>query len=170
MLAISPAQIYSSRAVSTRRVSFRRVEDTAWRQSQMHRIIPTDNLPLVMHYCQRYALGRWFFSKYKLREDFSTVMLHCCENHQKMSPNYTTGTFSQMVSKWRIITNWIVITILSRMDGCCALSCFHSMGGDDSNQNQTLCWSRCEFPKDSSLSWRANVWTIRGWSFESISD
>mmetsp|Transcript_5179 Transcript_5179/g.8521 ORF Transcript_5179/g.8521 Transcript_5179/m.8521 type:complete len:511 (-) Transcript_5179:53-1585(-) len=32
--------------------------------------IPTNNLPFVMHYCQRYALGRWFFSKYKLREDY----------------------------------------------------------------------------------------------------
>ena len=32
--------------------------------------ISEDDLPLVLHYCQRYALGRWFFSKYKLREDF----------------------------------------------------------------------------------------------------
>ena len=32
--------------------------------------IPQENLPLVLHYCQRYSLGRWFFSKYKLREDF----------------------------------------------------------------------------------------------------
>jgi peptidyl serine alpha-galactosyltransferase len=27
-------------------------------------------LPYIMHYCQRYAVGRWFFSKYMLREDF----------------------------------------------------------------------------------------------------
>ena len=26
-------------------------------------------LPYVLHYCQRYALGRYFFSKYKLRDD-----------------------------------------------------------------------------------------------------
>ena len=32
--------------------------------------IPVEKLPYVMHYCQRYAVGRWFFSKYKLREDF----------------------------------------------------------------------------------------------------
>lgn len=32
--------------------------------------IPIEKLPYVMHYCQRYAVGRWFFSKYKLREDF----------------------------------------------------------------------------------------------------
>jgi peptidyl serine alpha-galactosyltransferase len=32
--------------------------------------IPMTNLPYVMHFCQRYAVGRWFFSKYKLREDF----------------------------------------------------------------------------------------------------
>jgi len=30
---------------------------------------PEDNLPFVLHYCQRYSLGRWFFNKYKLRED-----------------------------------------------------------------------------------------------------
>ena len=32
--------------------------------------IPQENLPFVLHYCQRYSLGRWFFGKYKLREDF----------------------------------------------------------------------------------------------------
>jgi peptidyl serine alpha-galactosyltransferase len=32
--------------------------------------IPTTRLPYVMHFCQRYAVGRWFFSKYTLREDF----------------------------------------------------------------------------------------------------
>jgi hypothetical protein len=32
--------------------------------------IPQENLPLVLHYCHRYALGRWFFSKHKVREDF----------------------------------------------------------------------------------------------------
>jgi hypothetical protein len=32
--------------------------------------ISEEDLPLVLHYCQRYALGRWFFSKYKLRKDF----------------------------------------------------------------------------------------------------
>jgi len=31
--------------------------------------IPIRELPFVLHYCQRYSLGRWFFSKYKLRED-----------------------------------------------------------------------------------------------------
>jgi hypothetical protein len=34
--------------------------------------IPMNQMPLVLHYCQRYSLGRWFFSKYKLREDFFT--------------------------------------------------------------------------------------------------
>jgi peptidyl serine alpha-galactosyltransferase len=28
--------------------------------------IPQDNLPFVFHYCQRYALGRWFIGKYKI--------------------------------------------------------------------------------------------------------
>lgn len=29
-----------------------------------------NKLPFVFHYCQRYALGRWFVGKYKLPEDF----------------------------------------------------------------------------------------------------
>lgn len=28
--------------------------------------------PFVFHYCQRYAVGKWFVGKYKLREDFFT--------------------------------------------------------------------------------------------------
>ena len=31
--------------------------------------IAVRQLPFVLHYCQRYAIGRYFFSKYKLRED-----------------------------------------------------------------------------------------------------
>jgi len=30
------------------------------------------NAPFVFHYCQRYAVGKWFVGKYKLREDFFT--------------------------------------------------------------------------------------------------
>jgi hypothetical protein len=32
--------------------------------------LPQRKLPFVMHFCQRYALGRWFFSKYKLNEEY----------------------------------------------------------------------------------------------------
>lgn len=32
--------------------------------------IPIENLPFVFHYCQRYALGRWFIGKYKLPKKF----------------------------------------------------------------------------------------------------
>lgn len=32
--------------------------------------LQTQKLPYVLHYCQRYALGRYFFSKYKLNEEF----------------------------------------------------------------------------------------------------
>jgi hypothetical protein len=31
--------------------------------------VTVNALPYALHYCQRYAMGRWFFSKYKLRED-----------------------------------------------------------------------------------------------------
>jgi hypothetical protein len=32
--------------------------------------VSVTKLPYVLHYCQRYALGRFFFSKYKLNEQF----------------------------------------------------------------------------------------------------
>jgi hypothetical protein len=32
-------------------------------------VLTDDYVPYVLHFCQRYALGRWFFSKYKLHED-----------------------------------------------------------------------------------------------------
>ena len=31
---------------------------------------PYDELPHVLHYCQRYMLGKWFIGKYRLRKDF----------------------------------------------------------------------------------------------------
>ena len=31
---------------------------------------PQSQLPHVIHYCQRYFLGKYFISKYKLRKDF----------------------------------------------------------------------------------------------------
>lgn len=31
---------------------------------------PKEKMPHVLHYCQRYALGKWFIGKYKLRKDF----------------------------------------------------------------------------------------------------
>lgn len=39
-------------------------------------------LPFVLHFCQRYALGRFFFSKYKLPED----MFDNCEGPMMMEP------------------------------------------------------------------------------------
>lgn len=32
--------------------------------------VPMDRLPFVFHYCQRYALGRWFIGKYKIPKNF----------------------------------------------------------------------------------------------------
>lgn len=40
------------------------------RQVSSSLIMSTQRLPYVLHYCQRYALGRFFFSKYKLNENF----------------------------------------------------------------------------------------------------
>jgi hypothetical protein len=31
---------------------------------------PPDSVPHVLHYCQRYMIGKWFIGKYRLRKDF----------------------------------------------------------------------------------------------------
>lgn len=38
--------------------------------SNICRDFPKGELPHVIHYCQRYYLGKWFIGKYKLRKDF----------------------------------------------------------------------------------------------------
>lgn len=60
--------------------------------------IPMDQMPLVLHYCQRYSLGRWFFSKYKLREDFFT-----CEAPLLREPPPNLGE----IYDWNIFPNEI---------------------------------------------------------------
>lgn len=32
--------------------------------------VPKDQLPHVLHFCQRYMLGKWFIGKYRLPKDF----------------------------------------------------------------------------------------------------
>ena len=39
-------------------------------ESQICRDFPVSEMPHVMHYCQRYYLGKWFIGKYQLRKDF----------------------------------------------------------------------------------------------------
>lgn len=39
-------------------------------RSEVCQAVDAEKLPFVFHYCQRYALGRWFVGKYKLPEDF----------------------------------------------------------------------------------------------------
>eukprot|EP00546_Thalassionema_frauenfeldii_P016667 CAMPEP_0178905406 /NCGR_PEP_ID=MMETSP0786-20121207/6260_1 /TAXON_ID=186022 /ORGANISM="Thalassionema frauenfeldii, Strain CCMP 1798" /LENGTH=237 /DNA_ID=CAMNT_0020577015 /DNA_START=620 /DNA_END=1330 /DNA_ORIENTATION=- len=47
---------------------FRFLDDVS-RAEACNANIPASELPFVLHYCQRYAIGRWFFSKYKLHEN-----------------------------------------------------------------------------------------------------
>jgi peptidyl serine alpha-galactosyltransferase len=60
--------------------------------------IPTIQLPYVMHYCQRYAVGRWFFSKYTLREDFFE-----CKSPLMKEPPKNVGE----VYDWHIFPNGV---------------------------------------------------------------
>ena len=42
---------------------------------------PRDRLPYVLHYCQRYLLGKWFIGKYRLPKDFIS-----CESPMLLEP------------------------------------------------------------------------------------
>jgi hypothetical protein len=39
-------------------------------RDEVCRPVDFEKLPFVFHYCQRYALGRWFIGKYRLPEQF----------------------------------------------------------------------------------------------------
>lgn len=56
-------------------------------------------LPFVLHYCQRYALGRWFFSKYKLAED----IFDNCTAPMLMEPPREVAT----IYDWNLFPNGI---------------------------------------------------------------
>jgi len=43
--------------------------DGVTREEACHAKVSPRKQPFVLHYCQRYAIGRWFFSKYKLHEN-----------------------------------------------------------------------------------------------------
>jgi len=43
--------------------------DDVTREKACNAKVSPNKLPFVLHYCQRYAIGRWFFSKYKLHEN-----------------------------------------------------------------------------------------------------
>lgn len=48
--------------------------------------IPMEELPYVLHYCQRFALGRWFFGKHKMPKKFFD-----CESPLLREPSYDTA-------------------------------------------------------------------------------
>ena len=61
--------------------------------------LPVRDLPFVLHYCQRYALGRYFFSKYKLRED----VFDSCEAPMMIEPPRDVA----VVYDWNMFPNGI---------------------------------------------------------------
>jgi hypothetical protein len=61
--------------------------------------ITLKEIPFVVHYCQRYALGRWFFSKYKLRED---MFNNCSAPLMKEPPSDVADIYD-----WYIFPNGI---------------------------------------------------------------
>jgi hypothetical protein len=47
----------------------------------------TANLPFILHYCKRYFIGKWFFSKYRLRKNF----VSCGVDLLQMPPSNITS-------------------------------------------------------------------------------
>jgi hypothetical protein len=66
--------------------------------------VSTQQLPYVLHYCQRYALGRYFFSKYKLNEAFFE-----CDAPLMKEPPLNVGD----IYDWYIFPNGIETADLS---------------------------------------------------------
>jgi hypothetical protein len=64
-------------------------------------------LPYVLHYCQRYALGRFFFSKYKLNEHFFD-----CDAPLMWEPPLHVGD----IYDWYIFPNGIEMSDMSHPD------------------------------------------------------
>ena len=50
-------------------------------------ISETANLPYILHYCKRYLVGKWFWSKYRLRKNF----LSCDVDLLEMPPSNITS-------------------------------------------------------------------------------
>lgn len=82
-------------------------KENVTRQNACLAPIPTRELPFVMHFCQRYAVGRWFFSKYKLREDFFD-----CEAPLMKEPPLNVGE----IYDWYIFPNGWEVKDHSRTD------------------------------------------------------
>jgi hypothetical protein len=66
---------------------------------EVHLGIPIKDLPYVLHYCQRYAMGRYFFSKYKLREN----MFDKCEGNIMIEPPRDVAS----IYDWNMFPNGI---------------------------------------------------------------
>lgn len=83
---------------------------------------PKSEYPHVIHYCQRYVLGKWFFGKYRLRKDF----ISCEAPLLKVPPDdlalkYTTammpdGTFKQYNDKHSKEEAFMVCAMIDAMN------------------------------------------------------
>lgn len=108
-------------------------------------------LPFVLHYCQRYAIGRYFFSKYKLRED----LFDDCEAPMLLEPppdvvqTYDWNLFPNGVehtnfaatknAEWKqtklgqshIRNGWLLCTVLFGINGAIEAYKREKCGSDD---------------------------------------
>lgn len=116
--------------------------------------IPNERLPLVLHYCQRYALGRWFFSKYKLREDFfdckSPLMREPPRNVAEIYdwmvfPNgVDTEDFSPPEKLDSIITNGYMLCTIVYALNYVATEIKRAHCGEDANYEKTFQFHKAE--------------------------
>ena len=73
-------------------------------ESNICKNFPKSEYPHVIHYCQRYYLGKWFIGKYKLRKDFIS-----CEAPLLMQPpddlasKYNTSILPEttIIKEWK---------------------------------------------------------------------
>jgi hypothetical protein len=64
--------------------------------------IPKEQLPHVIHYCQRYNLGKWYFAKHRLPTDF----ISCGSNLLREPPLDVAVQYDFGVRPWQAVEIW----------------------------------------------------------------
>ena len=104
---------------------------------------PQNKLPHVIHYCQRYMLGKWFIGKYRLRKDFISCDAPLLreppptivnKNHQ-VAPDGTYLTFKSPRAPKR--NAFMLCMIIPRLNEAAIFYKQHHCPGNKANYNKT---------------------------------
>jgi len=109
--------------------------------------VEPDTMPWVLHFCQRYALGDWFFGKYRLPTDFLT-----CESPLMAEPpidvatkydyaQYPGGDYKKWTTPTIVKRNGFLLCRMIRIVNGAATYFKRNHCGDDANFEKSLKYS-----------------------------